>query len=182
MLEEAYRITGTVVEGISRTDLANPTPCNRWTVANVLNHLVEVIEKFTSFADGTTDRPRTPGSNQLRPDHIRAYRQAVAASSAAWQAYGWPPRQLCWLPFGSYPARTIVGVICFDTLVHGWDLAVATGRPIARDPEPWSFALAAATAVVPDRGRDDRHYREPITPEGRPSPDIALLAYLGRTI
>jgi hypothetical protein len=46
--------------------LASPNP--GWDVAQVINHSIAVTRKFTAFAIGATDRPRTPAQDFNAPE------------------------------------------------------------------------------------------------------------------
>ncbi len=85
-------------------------------------------------------------------------------------------------PAGSSPASTPVyaGHRFIDVLIHGWDLAVATGRESTLDPE---LVSAAAEVVAPqiEALRASGAFGQPVEPppDGA-SAQTRLLTTLGR--
>ncbi|MGI8792524.1 MAG: hypothetical protein ACR2H3_05020 [Acidimicrobiales bacterium] len=76
----------------------------------------------------------------------------------------------------------VAGFLAFDTLVHGWDLASATGQ--AYDPPADLVAAAdafARQAVSPEMRDGDTFAPEATAPDGA-SPLERLVAFSGRTI
>jgi uncharacterized protein (TIGR03086 family) len=98
--------------------------------------------KFTMFASGETDAPRTPRGDVLAGDPVSGFRGAARASQLAWVSVD-PSRQ-CHLPFGVFPALEVAAVNMFDVLVHGWDIADAVDRAyrIPADLLPGAIGMA----------------------------------------
>jgi uncharacterized protein (TIGR03086 family) len=98
-------------------------------------------------------------------------RGALADSDAAFSAPGALGRSVQ-LSFGETPAEVYLRQLLADHLVHGWDLAAATGGPRTLDPDVvdevarwWvgeeeayraGGAVAAAVPVTPDADAQDR--------------------------
>lgn len=164
-------------ERVPPTALGLGTPDPGWSVRDVLAHVLGVTVKFAEFAEGMTDRPRTPRGDLLGDDHTAAVRQAAERACGAWA--GADPGRTCRLPFGTFPADVAAGINLFDLLGHGWDLEVATRIPF-RCPDPlWATGLEAARTVIGSR-RDPRHYAPELPVPPGASPRMRLLAYLGR--
>ena len=77
------------------------------------------------------------------------------------------------------PASFLAGVLPVEILLHGWDLAQASGQRLQVSDELVSYVSTLAEAVVPPgRGRS-------FGSEVTPAPDAAALdrlaAYTGRT-
>src|SRR5439155_27261265 len=62
------------------------------------------------------------------------YRDAARALVGAWRSEGALGRTVK-APMGQLPASWFVGLQTADLVVHGWDLAKATGQAIDLDPE-----------------------------------------------
>jgi uncharacterized protein (TIGR03086 family) len=162
---------------VSVADLGRPTPCPGWSVSDVLNHSVGVIVKFTRFASGTTDHPRTPGGELLGDDHVGALRSATESARSAWKSVDRSRR--CTLPFGTFPADLAAGVNLVDTLAHSWDLSVASGLPLECDDQLWLAGLEAAAGFIGPR-RDPAQYAPEVAVSLSASPKARFLGYLGR--
>ncbi|SDT68396.1 TIGR03086 family protein [Actinoplanes derwentensis] len=121
--------------GVDNRDLAGPTPCPDWPVAALLDHLMGLVLAFTLAARkraGADGRPR-PSAAGLSP-HWRSRLPVLLADLAiAWKD------QAAWtgtaLAGGVTMPATTMGVVAMNELVvHGWDLARATGQDFAADP------------------------------------------------
>jgi uncharacterized protein (TIGR03086 family) len=122
----ALGVFGEVVADLADPDFNVVTCCAPWSVYDVVNHVAAVTMKFTMFASGGTDVPRSPRGDVLAGDPVAGFDAAARASQLAWVSVD-PTRQ-CHLPFGVFPALEAAAVNMFDVLVHGWDIADAVDR------------------------------------------------------
>jgi uncharacterized protein (TIGR03086 family) len=151
----------------------------------VVNHLVFGNRMFAGILRGEEPPPRESlrqmqGVDQLGDDPPGAYREAAAALLAAFSQPGVLER-VVQAPVGRIPGAVALHLRITEALVHGWDLARATGQP-ARLPddlaeEELAFARGTSAPDVPRTG----HPFGPIqtVPDDAPAID-RLAAYLGR--
>ena len=176
-LIEALRVQVQVVKRLAELDLALASACPGWSIGDVLQHSVGVTRKFTDFAAGKTDHPKTPAGDLLSPDHRTALQVTLRAAGEAWRHAHLS--RTCHLPFGSYSASEAAGINLFDVLAHTWDVAVVADIAIQCHDELWVAGLRAAEAVLAEN-RDPSHYgREQLSVNSR-TPSGHFLAYLGR--
>jgi uncharacterized protein (TIGR03086 family) len=133
----ALDATAGVLDGLDPVPRDAPTPCEGWTVADVLAHLVG--NNRTHLAVLGADE--VPESAHPGPVDLRRTGEAVLAAHARPGADEVP------FPIGGQdrPARVALAVHFSDVLVHGWDLARALGRPHAIDEE---LAVAGERVVA----------------------------------
>jgi uncharacterized protein (TIGR03086 family) len=55
--------------------------------------------------------------------------------------------------FGRIPAPVVLGMHLLDTVVHGWDVATALGRPYRPDDELVAATLDVARTIPTGKGR-----------------------------
>lgn len=181
-LETAIKSTREVLAGVSREQLALPTPCASWTVADVVNHVVGNQYFFAGAMTGETPRSERP--DFAAGDFLAAFDKGSAACLDAFRAEGAAER-VVHMPFGDMPGSTLVSLAATDTLTHGWDVARATGQPSDLAPELAAALLAGAKVGLPPGARGAEG-RAPFGPEqeapaGASSAD-RLAAFLGRTV
>jgi uncharacterized protein (TIGR03086 family) len=144
MQPAATRLAG-VIAGVSDNDLAKPTPCPDATVGALIDHIRTFSAAFTRSArkEGRVGAPPQADAANLPADWRAQVPAALDALAAAWGEDGaWDgmshagPIEL--------PAE-MAGLVAVDELVvHGWDIAVATGQPY----EPSAEEVAAAMSFV----------------------------------
>ena len=93
---------------VTAAQLTLATPNPGWDVAKVIQHVIAVTGKFTVFALGVTDQPRTPGYDLISDDHRAAFNYAADRALAAWQCADL--RRRCYLPFGTFTADLAAGI------------------------------------------------------------------------
>ena len=77
-----------------------------------------------------------PGFAETLPYDLAAgYRERAERAQAAW-ADDAALTRVDLAPFGPLPGAQVVGVYVSEQLTHGWDLAVATGRPATTSRTP----------------------------------------------
>lgn len=135
--------------------MADPTPCDGFDVRTLLAHLVTTLRRPASIAAGTDPLAHPVVSEDVLDDPATAYVAEAAALKSAWSG---PEGEalldrVARLPFGEVAARTALTVFLNETLVHGWDLAVATGQAPEADPDLATTALATARAFLPAEPR-----------------------------
>ena len=82
-------------------------------------------------------------------------------------------------PFGDVPGETFARFVVLDGLVHGWDIATATGQ--SYDPSDELVAAADAFAhQALDPLRDGTTFAAAVQPATDASPIERLAAYTGR--
>lgn len=181
LLADSHDALRTVVAGVPDTAWGNPTPCEKWTVTQVLQHAAgDQIGYAAAITDGPwpTEDPFTP-SGRLDGDPQTAVAEAIRRSAAAWSTVDPDATEVPNpLPQGPMPAWLAAGACALDAAVHAWDIAVATGQPSPLTPAMSRDLLAVATRIVePLRAWGAYAPALPATP----GDDVAaLLSYLGR--
>ncbi|MBW0117579.1 TIGR03086 family metal-binding protein [Pseudonocardia abyssalis] len=130
--------------------LDDPTPCSAYDVRALLGHLVATVGRARVIGEGGD-----PGTEPVVvtgvPDDgwADAYAAAAERMWPVWRAAGMLDREVV-APWGTAPGRTAVWAYLNETLVHGWDLAVATGQPAEfADPAVAEQVLAAVADLIP---------------------------------
>lgn len=132
----ALEVTGRTVAAVGPDQLSAPTPAQDWDVRQLLNHVVAGNLWAAELAAGKTIAEvgdRLDG-DVLGDDPAAAYDASAAVAAAAFEAPGALDAP-CAVSYGPVPGSVYAGHRFVDVLVHGWDLAVATGQDTALDPE-----------------------------------------------
>ena len=168
-----------VLAGVRDEQLGDPTPCGETPVAGLLDHLVGLTSAFARAAakapggTATADADALPGDWRTRlPEQldqlVEAWRKPDAWEGNA-DAGG-----------VQMPASIMAAVALDELVVHGWDLAVATGQEYRGDEESARRSLEFAASVG-----DDPEARAGLYGPAVPVPDDApvldrLLGATGR--
>ncbi|CAA9398365.1 TIGR03086 family metal-binding protein [uncultured Nocardioides sp.] len=146
--------TRAVAVGIAEDQLDAPTPTGS-TVGEMVQHLMGLCVAFRDAAakvDGpTTSTPPGPVSEPLPDDWRTRVDGLLGELAAAWQdAAAWDGATRAG---GVDLPGEVAGLVALDeVLLHGWDLAVATGQPY----EPTDAECEAVVPVVsPEPGDPD---------------------------
>ena len=180
--DRAVASTAAVVKATPAGQMSAPTPCAEWDVRALLNHVIGTLWLAEAlFSDQAPRYPMAPGGlppgDLAGDDPAAAYAEAAAAALAA--AAGDALTRGHLTPLGEMPGPALAGFTTLDILVHGWDLATATGQPADLDGRLAAHVLGfAEQAITPDT-------RAPrIGPAQAVAPDAPithrLVAFLGR--
>jgi uncharacterized protein (TIGR03086 family) len=148
----ADRVAG-LLAGISDDRLGAPTPCAETTIGDLLSHLLGLSAAFRGGAEKAPDvgPPPTSGPPPLEPDWRTALPACLDALVTAWRA---PAARAGVTSVGGVelPAA-VAAVVALDELVlHGWDLARATGQPYDADPADIDACLEFVAAAARPEG------------------------------
>ncbi len=125
-LDRAIAGTDRLIARIKADQWSAPTPCTEWDVRALVTHVTSSMLNFAALVRG---EPRPDGTaDHQTDDPVAAYRSAAAAMCAAFGAPGALDR-IYPSPIGPVPGSVLVHLRITELLVHGWDLARATGQP-----------------------------------------------------
>lgn len=180
----SYRAAVTWVSGLTarvRPDqLDGPTPCAEFDVRALLGHLVTTVRKVRLTAEGA-DASAVPHviTEYADGDVAGAYAAEADAACAAWADDALLDAPVP-VPWGEVPGREALSGYLNETLVHGWDLAVATGQEPEADPALVAFAMGSAARILPDDGRAYVPFDPAVEPAADAGPTERLANWSGR--
>jgi uncharacterized protein (TIGR03086 family) len=154
--------------GVRPDQLDRPTPCPEFDVRALLGHLVTTVHRARVIGEGG-DPLAVPLVTTGVPDDgwAVAYADGTAKLWTVWGDDGMLDAPVT-APWGTIPGRAALCGYLNETLVHGWDLAVATGQPAEADVDLASAALALAARTLP---AEPRGGHVPFAPAVEPSAD-----------
>ena len=185
-MKDACATTDRVVAGISASQLGLATPCTEWDVRALLNHLLGTLSLGTALLSDTAPAVEmAPGGLPVRDlvgdaaddDIAAAYRGRVDTLLAAGGDDAL--RRVHDTPFGEMPGAVLAGFTTVDILVHGWDLAIATGQQPGIDDRLAEHVLGFARQAITDQTRAPRIGSEIAVPATAAATD-RLVGFLGR--
>ena len=163
-----------IVGAISPDQLDQPTPCSQFTVRGVLGHMIGGAAVFAAAFRGV--EPSMPDTT----DVLGGFGPALGGLVEAIHAPG-ALDSTVHAPFGDVPGATFARFVVLDGLVHGWDLATATGQsyapPDALVAEVESFARETLAPL-----RDGDTFAEPVEAPASATPIERLAAFTGRHV
>jgi uncharacterized protein (TIGR03086 family) len=163
-----------VAGNLGPDDLDRPTPCAEFTVRGVLEHM---IGGATAFA--AAYRQETPSEPDLT-DPLAGFGPALENLFGAVTAPGALDKTIA-APMGDLPGDVFARFIALDGLVHGWDLATATGQPYDPPDELVAEVEAFARQTI-DPLRDGQTFDQAVEPAPDATPIERLAAYTGRRL
>lgn len=155
------------IAGVTRLDA--PTPCDEWDVRTLLNHMLQTQHHFLSGARGQQASPPSGDPPELLSDDpVKDFRDVQRAITTAFGEEGVIDK-----------TGPMLGIAFADTLLHGWDIARATGQ---RTEMPAGLA-EAAYETIHGRFTDEQRtgvFKPEVPVADDASPQDRLLAYTGR--
>jgi uncharacterized protein (TIGR03086 family) len=158
---------GKVAGAVAQLDAE--TPCDDWVVRDLMSHMLETQHYFLATAEGREASPPAPvPTTALGDDPVADFREARADTL---RSFGGP---------GVIDKTGVaLGIAFSDQLLHGWDLARATGQD-----EAMPLGLAeAAYEVIHGRFSDEQRkgvFKPEVTVPVNVSAQERLPAYTGR--
>lgn len=151
------RIVARLAEGVTDEQLAAPTPCPEYALHHLLGHLVGLTVAFRDAGrkdlGATTDTSPDAAVPDVEPGWRETLPKALGELAEAWRD---PAARTGETRAGgvTLPGAVAAAVAVDELVVHGWDLARATGQEYEPDPDAleaaYGFLLAAAED--PSRG------------------------------
>jgi uncharacterized protein (TIGR03086 family) len=171
-LDQLGPLLAGVVGDIRADQLDNPTPCAKFTVRGVLDHMIGGATTFAAAFRGVE-----PSQVDLS-DIMASFGTALTGLAEAMHGPGALDRTVQ-APFGEVAGTTFARFIVLDGLVHGWDLATATGQPY-EPPEALVAEVDAFARQAIEPLRDGDTFGPAVEPPPSATPIQRLAAFTGR--
>ncbi|MEU9254340.1 TIGR03086 family metal-binding protein [Streptomyces sp. NPDC048270] len=165
------RIVARLAAGVPDARLDDPTPCPDYAVGHLLGHITGLAIAFRDAArkdlGSTTDTEPGEDAPTLPADWREALPRVLGELAEAWEdPAAWTGMTRAG---GVDLPGDIAGAVCVDELVvHGWDLARATGQEYAPDQAALHASHAFLLASVEDEGRGEIFGPVVPLPDGAP--------------
>jgi len=169
--EAALAALQPLLRSLTAEDRPKQTPCEDFTCHELVEHLFTSLEQLGAMAGATVTRP---GEGSLEDKVSVTAMQTIDA----WRAVDLDGTVT--EPSGrELRASFIAGILPIELVLHGWDLAQGTGRPLRLSDEVVGYVRTLAEDVVPTgRGRS---FADEVTPAEDATPLDRLAAFAGRT-
>jgi uncharacterized protein (TIGR03086 family) len=146
-----------------------PTPCDEWAVRDLMNHMLDTQQYFVGAARGEDVSPPSPNPpERLGGDPVADFEHARGEILSTYGADRVIER-----------TGPSLGIAFSDQLLHGWDLATATGQ----DATMPDGLPEAAYEMIHGRFSDDQRkgvFKPELAVASTASAEDKLLAYTGR--
>lgn len=182
-MQRAFAIATSVLRGVRSDQWTSRSPCEGWTVRDVVNHMVGGAKMVSVCLSGRGDGVNFYVDHLRGLDPVETY---VAESAAAVDVYRADPslvERVMPMPWGDATGAAVAAMFMGDHFVHAWDVAKATGQSTDLDPEMAALVRRFAHEYVevgqrrgPEMFDEERHAPADATAADR------LAAYLGRRV
>ncbi|GAA4233437.1 TIGR03086 family metal-binding protein [Streptosporangium album] len=163
LLSHAVARTAAVVRGIGEEQRGLPTPCADFDVRALLGHLSWAAALFDALARKEQAPPQD--------DEHTAFESRAVGMVAAWSR---PEAFEGDSPTMGMPMAVVFQMGLSDIVIHGWDLARATGQDYEVDAETGETVAAFMRQMAPQGRQMGAFGEELAVPEGVSPFDQAL--------
>ena len=172
----ALAATGEIVAGIKPDQLDARTPCDDYDVSGLLNHLISGNFWVAPLVEGKTIAE--VGDALDREFAVEEYDASAEQANAAFSSPGAMQKPVA-VSYGPVPAEVYAGHRFMDVLIHGWDLAEATGQDATLDPELVDACFEVVNPQI-DLLKASGMFGSPVDVPPDADNQTKLLALLGR--
>ena len=145
---------GDLIARVPDDDLGLPTPCPAYPLGDLIEHVGGLALAFAAAAakdaGPLTNQQPSGNASRLAPDWRTRIPRDLAALARAWREPGaWTG--MTRIAGMDAPAEMVGATAADELVVHGWDVARATGQPYEAEPEMLAVARAFLDAfATPD--------------------------------
>lgn len=158
-----------------------PTPCDDFTVKELLDHFVQLMNRLAAIGDGEHWSTVMPEDFVLEDGHADAFVEGAHGVMSAWGDAA-KLGEVFEVPWGELPGAAVVSFYTAEIATHGWDLATATNRELNIADDVLGAALFAAKSVPAERDDPGIPFAPAVDP-GADAPVLLQIAgWLGREV
>ncbi len=172
-------LTG-ITEQIDEAQLHDPTPCSELDVAGVLTHMITGGGQFAFLFRGETPPTQEPAppTDEVLVKHFQTTMEDLLDAVHSPGAM----ERVITAPLGEMPGDAFARLVAFDGLIHGWDLAQATGQPYTIDEDVVAAVDEFARQAITPEMRDSGMFGDPTCPPPWAGTLERLVAFSGRSV
>lgn len=170
--EATWGLCRHVMSGFSSNDREKPTPCEGYTVHDLVEHLMGSMKGLGGTAGAEI-------ADEIDADSAEDYiARAVEPTLAAWRARGTEGM----VPFGEgeAPAEMLAGILSLEFLVHAWDFAQATSQEFSAPSGLVAYVQQIAESTIRPEYRGEGKGFQAETAPSTTDPLTVLAAFTGR--
>ncbi len=186
LFEKTTSNTRKIVSGVKQDQLDDSTPCTEWSVRDVVNHLIGQTELTSAGLSGNPGEigagqpPKSSYADETDANKLSdAYEAEVSKLLKAANEPGALEKSVP-MPSGEMPIGQLLMGVAMDHLVHGWDIAKATGQDTTLDPDLVQASYGILTNGFADQGRQMGLIGPVVSVADDASLQDKMLAHLGR--
>jgi uncharacterized protein (TIGR03086 family) len=178
--ERALASTRSYVAGIGPDQWHDATPCAEYDVHALVNHIVSGNFWVAPLVAGKSiaEVGDAYDGDVLGDDPVAAYDASAQQAAAAFNGNGAMEASVA-VSYGPVPGEIYAGHRLIDVLIHGWDVAKATGQDPTLAP---ALVEACREVVEPQKEllRGSGMFGSDVEAPADADPQVELLALLGR--
>lgn len=169
-----------LVEQLEPDDLDSPTPCDKFALVDVLDHMIVLGGAFGHLFRGEEPPEQSPPERNGAVPRGE-FREVMDDLLDAVTSVGAMQRTIS-APVGQMPGDTFARLVAFDGLVHGWDIARAAGLPYELPDEVVTDVEAFALVAITPEMRDGDTFKARTSPPADATHIERVAAFSGRTV
>jgi uncharacterized protein (TIGR03086 family) len=178
-MQEAGATVAAAVRSGAHADLAAPTPCADYDVRTLLRHFVGTSGAFINAGRTHALDPDDPWGSQATLNEQQWADQLAGQVEAMGQAWSRPEAWTGSIEGAKLPAQAIGELGLIELLLHGWDVARATGQSLRVSDELGAELLRCLEPTL-EQGREFEVYGPEVTVAADAPPFTRALGLSGR--
>lgn len=177
LLESMLAKTETVLSTIDPADHGRATPCEGFTVSDLLGHVAVWIQVFDAAVnDSAVDFD--PATHRVTEGWSDVFAGSSKSTIDGLRARG-AERQMT-MSGAPLPGELVLNMLLMEYVGHGWDLARSVGLDSPYSDAEASAALTAAQSIIEPQYRGTGMFGQIIEIGGDATPIEAFMAFIGR--
>jgi uncharacterized protein (TIGR03086 family) len=162
LMPKAGATVAAAVRGGAGADLAGQTPCNDWDLRTLLRHFVGTSGAFVRAGRTKALDPDDPWGSNATLDEQNWADQLAGQVEAMGLAWNRPEAWTGSIQGAQMPAPAIGELGLIELMLHGWDVARATGQSLRVSEEIGAELLRCLEPTL-DQGREFDVYGPEVT-------------------
>ena len=178
-MPEAGAAVAGAVRASAGADLTGPTPCADYDLRTLLRHFVGTSGAFVKAGQTKALDPDDPWGSHAKLDEQDWADQLAGQVEAMGRAWSRPEAWTGSIDGAQMPAAAIGELGLIEVLLHGWDVARATGQSLSVSDELGAELLRCLKPTL-DQGRQFEVYGPEVHVAADASPFTRALGLSGR--
>ena len=170
--EASLAVCQAVLRGLRPEYGSAQTPCAKFTVDDLVEHLLGSLRSLCSAGGGTV-----PDSGS-GPAEVRVA-DAAQVTLEAWRKRGLDGTVN--LGGRDVPATVVTDILSMEFLVHAWDFAQATGQAVTVDDALSGYVLERGRSLIAPHMRDGNNFAAELEAGANADNLSRLVAFTGRS-